>query len=169
MISWSLAGCTDVSGVVSVLREANADIMLLQSVDLGCARTQFDYLPILIAHALHANMFFVCEFTEIQSDERGPGNQGGGVVGHAILTRFDFNATRVHVHAHQPFDWTTQGASVGEPRIGRRVCAVADVASPIGAITCYSVQLETYCGMGCTSILVLTHRAHFPLQGKRTA
>ena len=147
MISWSLAGCTDVSAVVSVLREVNADIIFLQSVDLGCARSQFDYLPILIAHALHFNMFFVCEFAEIQGDERTAGNQGGGVVGNAILTRYDFNSTRAHVLAHQPFDWTANGASVGEPRVGRRVSAVADVASPVGAITCYSVQLESYCGL----------------------
>ncbi|CAG8588799.1 5418_t:CDS:2 [Paraglomus occultum] len=90
---------------------------------------------------------FVCEFIEIESEKRHDRDQGGGVHGNAIFSKYDLDF-RVLDHKHQPFDWDKDGDKLNEPRKGRRVTLVAEIKTSFGPpILCYCVHLEVFCGL----------------------
>jgi endonuclease/exonuclease/phosphatase family metal-dependent hydrolase len=85
------------------------------------------------------------------------------VHGNAILTRYYIEDARALVHRKQPLDWAEHGEvrpcphlstndqhvccqACGEPRKGQRVTLYAKIQTPLGAIDCYCVHLEIYCG-----------------------
>ena len=72
---------------------------------------------------------------------------GGGVHGNAIISRYGITHARAIVHSTVGYDWEQHGGPVfSQPRKGRRVAAVADVATPLGTVTVYSAHLENACG-----------------------
>ncbi|CAG8505082.1 3760_t:CDS:2 [Paraglomus brasilianum] len=90
---------------------------------------------------------FVCEFIEIESEKRHDRDQGGGVHGNAIFSKYDVDF-RVLDHKHQPFNWEKDCDKLNEPRKGRRVTLVAEIKTAFGPpILCYCVHLEVFCGL----------------------
>jgi hypothetical protein len=101
-----------------------------------------------MAQALQMRAGFVCEFMELESVVRSPRDQGGGVHGNAIFTRYDAEF-RVLEHKHQPVNWEREGMALREPRKGERYTLVAEInVYPNEApILCYCVHLEVFCGI----------------------
>ncbi|CAO3678277.1 unnamed protein product [Umbelopsis ramanniana] len=90
---------------------------------------------------------FVAEFFELESPIRQDRDQGGGVHGNAIFSKFDMEF-RVVDHKHHPFDWEKDGDALREPRIGRRYTLAAQVRHDgLPPILCYCVHLEVFCGI----------------------
>lgn len=55
----------------------------------GCCRSNGKDVGLELAERLGMNYAFVCEFEELRSPLRSQRDQGGGVHGNGILTRFD--------------------------------------------------------------------------------
>jgi len=97
-----------------------------------------------IASSLEMNYVFVCEFVEFHSKLRSSRDQGGGVHGNAILSKFDFLSCELIRHSHHPIDWEAgdHSKAKSEPRKGERLIlgAIIDVATT--PIVVYSCHLE---------------------------
>ncbi|KAI9286793.1 hypothetical protein BC943DRAFT_214300 [Umbelopsis sp. AD052] len=90
---------------------------------------------------------FVAEFFELESPIRQDRDQGGGVHGNAIFSKFDMEF-RVVDHKHHPFDWEKDGDALREPRVGRRYSLAAHVKHDgLPPMLCYCVHLEVFCGI----------------------
>jgi endonuclease/exonuclease/phosphatase family metal-dependent hydrolase len=93
------------------------------------------------------NGVFAAEFVEHHSNKRSKRDQGGGVHGQAILTRYDIRSAVCMTHRHQPFDWARHGHTLGEPRDGQRAALKATLDTPIGDLLVYNVHFELFCGL----------------------
>lgn len=122
-------------------------VIALQEVDIGCARSDWLDTGLAIAQALQMNYTFVTEFVELYSPMRPHSAQGGGVHGNAILSRYAHSDVHALCHAHQPFHWESRGHQKKEPRLGRRYTLLARVATHAGAVDVYSAHLEVFSGV----------------------
>ncbi|KAJ2781620.1 hypothetical protein H4R18_002764 [Coemansia javaensis] len=146
-VQWNIERGYQLDAVLAVLEELDADILCLQEIDIGNERSGgLDHARI-IAERLRLNCGVAIEFQELRSPCRSAQQQGGGVHGNAILSKFDM-ALRVVDHAHQPYDWPRDGALLGEPRLGRRCALAAEVAVPKRPpVLVYSAHLECFAGI----------------------
>lgn len=139
----------EVIGLLGSAEHVRADVFCLQELDIHCARSSYSNNAQEVARALKARCVFVCEFEEQWSrEQRTMRNQGGGVHGNAIVTRWAVE--RVEVLAlPAAFDWARDGARIGEPRRGGRYALAAFLRHPrSGArVLVYSVHLEVFCGI----------------------
>jgi len=147
LVQWNIERCYKMSSILSLLRAQDADVVALQEVDIGCARSEWGDHMRTIAQALGMNCHFVAEFRELYSPLRPPEAQGGGVHGNAILSRFEHRAVRVVAHAAS-YPWETHGHHKREPRLGGRYSLALDVGLPGGAppLRVYSVHMEVFAG-----------------------
>lgn len=147
-VQWNVERGYQLQGVVEELRQVDADVVCLQEIDIGCERSQWKDTGREIAQALEMNYCYVTEFEEIHSRTRSPEQQGGGVHGNAILTRYDIEEVYVIHHKFHPVDWEKDGENLhGEPRKGERVQIAARIKTPFTEFMAYSVHLEVFCGM----------------------
>eukprot|EP00042_Codosiga_hollandica_P033795 m.230270 g.230270 ORF g.230270 m.230270 type:complete len:379 (+) comp54268_c0_seq4:100-1236(+) len=147
VLTWNIERGYNLDRIIAALKAVDADVLLLQELDISCERTNFRDVFDEIARALQLNALFVCEFQEIHSPMREPRAQGGGVHGNAIMSKFDFITFSAFKHNVEPVQWNTQGEDYREPRRGTRVTAVATLATPFGPVDAYSVHLEVFCGI----------------------
>ena len=113
---------------------------------MNCDRTSSNDVGGQIATALGYNLIFGCEFEEIYSPLRKPEDQGGGVSGSCILSKYEFEITRALIHKNQPVEWSLPGPIPHEPKRGLRITPFVTVKTPFGLVGCYCVHLEEYCG-----------------------
>ncbi|KAH3744750.1 hypothetical protein Pelo_13872 [Pelomyxa schiedti] len=137
------------------LASLRCDVALLQEVDVGCGRTGFRDVASAVARRLAwPTCAFCCEFRELHP------TRGGGVHGNAVLSRLPLLRCGSFAFSSQPFDWTSRGAVLGQPRRGARSAVWADLRLPqrtnngtdtgTGAETTlrvYSVHLENFTGI----------------------
>lgn len=151
IVQWNIERGYKLHGIIGELQKLKADVIGLQEIDIQCERSGGVDVGIEIAKALKMNYAFVCEFVELRSIARVPRDQGGGVHGNAVLSRFDFASVEVVTHTHHPIDWESNlhPKSKAEPRKGQRltICATLDI--PMAPLVVYSVHLEVvYAFMG---------------------
>lgn len=147
-VQWNVERGYQLLGVVEELRKIDADVICLQEIDIGCERSQWKDTGREIAQALEMNYCYVTEFEEIHSKKRSPAQQGGGVHGNAILTRYDIEEVHVIHHKFHPVNWERDGEKLhAEPRRGERVQIAARIKAPFVEFMAYSVHLEVFCGM----------------------
>lgn len=147
VMTWNVHRGYDLRGIKNEIARVNPDILFLQEVDMGCDRTDGEDVAAAIASALKYNLVFACEFEEIYSPLRRPEDQGGGVSGSAILSRYELVDVRGLVHKVRPVEWDFPGPLPAEPRRGLRITPFARAITPLGPIACYGVHLEEYCGI----------------------
>jgi len=126
-----------------------------------------------IAKALEMNYIFISEFDEIHHPTRKPTDQGGGIHGNAILTKFDIGTVRTLSH-FAAYQWERDGhlgihylssysiihwlstnsnpgnlreSIVNEPRKGERFVLATEILTPLGPVYCYCLHLEVFCGI----------------------
>jgi endonuclease/exonuclease/phosphatase family metal-dependent hydrolase len=92
------------------------------------------------------NYIFVCEFVELHHKMRSDRDQGGGVHGNALLSKFDFGQARSIAH-FEAYNWERDGILVREPRKGRRYMLSVEVLTPLAKILVYNLHLEVFCGI----------------------
>ena len=95
------------------------------------------------------NYAFVCEFEELRSTARVQRDQGGGVHGNAILSKFPFVSVEAIEHRHHPVDWQSNQhpKTKAEPRKGERMSISATLDVPGAPVVVYSCHLEVFCGI----------------------
>lgn len=147
-VQWNIERGYKLNQIIECLKTHDADIVCLQELDIGCARSGNRDCALEIAKALGMRCAFFTEFEELFSEKRKPHVQGGGVHGNAILSRFDFDPRLVD-HTHHPIDWEKDGEGIGEPRRGKRGILAAEIQVPgmRKTVLCYSLHLEVFCGI----------------------
>ncbi|KAK3248710.1 hypothetical protein CYMTET_41833 [Cymbomonas tetramitiformis] len=149
MLQWNIERGYQYEKIVEELKSIDADIIALQEIDIGCARSGNRDVGDDLARALGMNYVFVTEFEELFSDLREPDAQGGGVHGNGFLTRYDMSDIFVINHKYQIIDWENPQHALAkkEPRHGGRYTLRANFHTPKGEVTCYTVHLEVFCGV----------------------
>ncbi|KAJ1876804.1 hypothetical protein LPJ66_012240, partial [Kickxella alabastrina] len=147
VVQWNIERGYQLDAIIATLRRLDADILCLQEIDICNERSGNTNHAEIIAEQLGLNAGIVVEFQELKSPCRSRSQQGGGLHGNAIYSRFDMKL-RVIDHAHQPFNWPRDGMLLGEPRVGRRCTLVAEVAVPRGPpVLAYSAHFECFTGI----------------------
>ncbi|ORX73665.1 hypothetical protein DL89DRAFT_263694 [Linderina pennispora] len=119
--------------VVNILEHLDADIVCLQEIDIGNKRSGGGNHAQIIAERLKLNGTMVVEFQELESPARDEGQQGGGIHGNAIYSKYDMKL--------RPYNWDRDGAVLGEPRR-------AEVLVPRRpSILAYSAHFECFSGI----------------------
>lgn len=156
VVQWNAERGLEYAGILAELRSLEADVLILQELDLCCDRTQCRDVAADLARELGMMLVYVVEFEELYSAERVADagqtrriGQGGGVHGNAILTRFHIAESWSFPHSHEAFDWARRGCDFGEPRKGGRVvlgCRLHTGRRDLPEILVYSVHLENNAG-----------------------
>ncbi|GJJ74047.1 hypothetical protein EMPS_06405 [Entomortierella parvispora] len=147
-LQWNIERNYKPDEILTTLTELNADILCIQEIDIGCRRSGHDrdhFLEICASQGLYGG--FVPEFWELEDPARKDRDQGGGVHGNAILSRWPINGFRVLDHVHHAYEWERDGHKLNEPRLGRRFTIVADIQTPSGPLLCYCAHLEVFTGI----------------------
>ncbi|KAF9419985.1 hypothetical protein BGZ76_004176 [Entomortierella beljakovae] len=147
-LQWNIERNYKSNEILDTLTELDADILCIQEIDIGCRRSGYDrdhFLEICKSQGLYGG--FVPEFCELEHPKRKDRDQGGGVHGNAIFSKWPINGFRVLDHVHHAYEWERDGLKLNEPRLGRRFTIVADVQTPFGPLLCYSAHLEVFTGI----------------------
>lgn len=133
VLSWNIAYGRDLDRVLGVLRGIDADVLLLQEVDVGCRRSGFVNAAEWLARALGLHWVFAGEFQEI-----GQGRGGSpALTGQAILSRFPLDASGVIPFSRQArFRWRLNPV---QPRRGARMALWAQTA----VVRAYNLHVES--------------------------
>jgi len=139
VISWNIERGLELEGIVRALRHVDADVLLLQEVDVGCNRTHKIDVAAHLASALEGiiSYAYVKEF-----DEHAQGL--GAHHGNAILSKVPLTQAWAVRDVVRPFHWERLGATIGEPRSGARVALGALLGSEL-PIEVWSLHLENFC------------------------
>ncbi|KAF8924129.1 hypothetical protein EDD21DRAFT_390854 [Dissophora ornata] len=148
LLQWNIERNYKSAEILATLTELDADILCIQEIDIGCHRSGHErdhFLEICRSQGLYGG--FVPEFWELEHPGRKDRDQGGGVHGNAILSRWPVNGFRVLDHVHHAYEWEKDGLKLNEPRLGRRFTIVADIQTPSGPLLCYCAHLEVFTGI----------------------
>ncbi|KAF9282408.1 hypothetical protein BGZ68_005993 [Mortierella alpina] len=147
-LQWNIERNYKAAEILATLTEIDADILCIQEIDIGCRRSGHErdhFLEICRSQGLYGG--FVPEFWELEHPGRKDRDQGGGVHGNAILSKWPVNGFRVLDHVHHAYEWERDGMKLNEPRLGRRFTIVADIQTPSGPLLCYCAHLEVFTGI----------------------
>ena len=133
LVSWNIAYGRNCERHAEVLASFDADVCLLQEVDVGCRRSGFRNVAQWLAERLRMNWLFGGEFQEI-----GQGRaDAAALTGQAILSRHPITSPRVIRFAHQArLRWR---ANPVQPRRGARMALCAHTAG----LRLYNAHIES--------------------------
>lgn len=152
----------------------NTDIFMLNEVDIGMPRTEYQNIADKFAQMINGDFAFITEFLEVDpSIIEKPDLQHDlykGLHGNAIISRFPIKSTRI-IRLPQCYDWFSREREninlvenirrqssklaldekiLTEIRRGSRVALVAEIELPNSEIiTAVSVHLENRCQPQC--------------------
>jgi len=133
VITWNIERGQAYSSILGVLRELDADILLLQEVDRFCRRSGFRDVARDLANALAMNWVSGGEFQEI-GEARGA---EPAVTGQAILSRFPIDGAEVlRFTSQDKWRWSINPV---QPRRGGRIALKAKS----GGILLYNAHIES--------------------------
>ena len=150
IIQWNIERGYKIDLILSDLSKQNADILLLQEIDISCERSNYINCLTMLAEKLKMSYAYVSEFCELHDKIRKPKDQGGGVHGNAIFAKFPIikENTIAIKHKYQPVIWDKEGYSRKEPRKGDRYfISTFFKLNENTFIDVYSVHLEVFCSI----------------------
>jgi endonuclease/exonuclease/phosphatase family metal-dependent hydrolase len=143
VVDWNIDRGLQLASIIDFLREANADILILQEVDINARRTKRLNIAQEIARKLRLNYVFAREFVELtQGSKASPAYHG-----QATLSRWKLSHPRV-IHFHQQSDfwkarWFKPNLEPFQQRLGGRIALASEVEGPGAPIVCYNLHLES--------------------------
>jgi endonuclease/exonuclease/phosphatase family metal-dependent hydrolase len=150
IIQWNIERGYKMDLIIKDLLKQNADILLLQEIDINCQRSNNINCLTILAEKLKMSYAYVSEFCELYDKVRKDKDQGGGVHGNAIFAKFPISKenTIVIKHKYQPVIWDKEGYSRKEPRKGDRyfISTMFKFNENI-FVDVYSIHLEVFCGI----------------------
>ncbi|KAI8138339.1 Endonuclease/exonuclease/phosphatase [Fennellomyces sp. T-0311] len=147
ILQWNIERNYESQAIIATLKQLDAHVIVLQEIDIGCKRSQSRNHMLELCKSLGVKGGFVCEFEELESPIRRERDQGGGIHGNAILSKYDIDF-RVIEHQYHGFDWDRHGDRLREPRKGRRYSLAATVRAPdLPPVLCYCLHLEVFTGI----------------------
>src|SRR5262249_7393455 len=143
VVDWNIERGLQLSAIIEFLKKCNADLILLQEVDLNAKRTHHLDIAREIAQALKLNFVFGREFEELtQGSHKSPAYQGQATLSswpikNARLIRFQRQTTFWQPH------WYLPRIEPFQERLGGRIALVADVEISGQILTTYNLHLES--------------------------
>ena len=140
IVSLNMEMGKQINKIISLLKSLNADIILLQEVDISTPRCNYVDIVGEIATELNMNSMFTCEV--IFNSEKGLLHEATGYEGNAILSKYDFIDTKgiiVPCARYQKYKH--------KRKTHTEAMAVIDVPV-LGKIACVSIHLDPHwCGV----------------------
>src|SRR6201986_5417088 len=143
VVDWNINRGLQLPSIIEFLSDANADILILQEVDINARRTHRLNIAQEIARKLRLNYVFGREFVELtQGSKASPAHHG-----QATLSRWKISSSRViHFQRQSNFwkpRWYLPQTEPFQERLGGRIALVSE-AEVMGTIfMVYNVHLES--------------------------
>jgi endonuclease/exonuclease/phosphatase family metal-dependent hydrolase len=143
VVNWNIDRGQQLERVIDFLAGANADILILQEVDLNARRTHHLNIAEEIARSLQMNYVFGREFQElVQGSKIDPAYQG-----QAICSKWPISAPRLIRFSRQSNFWKPHWfVPLMQPfqeRLGGRIALITDVNVAGSKVTIYNLHLES--------------------------
>ena len=143
VVDWNIDRGLQLRSIVDFLADANADIVILQEVDINARRTQRLNIAQEIARKLRLNYVFGREFVELtQGSDSSPAYHG-----QATLSRWKISTSRILRFQQQSNFWKPRWyLPTLEPfqeRLGGRIALVSEVNLHGVSIVSYNLHLES--------------------------
>ena len=143
VVDWNIDRGLQLRSIIDFLGDANADILILQEVDINARRTQRLNIAQEIARKLRLNYVFGREFVELtQGSDTNPAWHGQATlsrwkISNARILRFreqsDFWKPRWYLPKLEPF----------QERLGGRIALVSEINISGVSIVTYNLHLES--------------------------
>jgi len=143
IVDWNIDRGQQLPEVIDFLADANADILILQEVDLNARRTHRLNIAEEVARKLQMNYVFGREFQElVQGSEASPAYHG-----QATLSRWPISNPRLirfsrQSHFWQP-RWFLPRIEPFQERLGGRIALVAEINVAGSKFVTYNLHLES--------------------------
>jgi endonuclease/exonuclease/phosphatase family metal-dependent hydrolase len=138
IMSWNIFRGTELDDIEKVLRRLNADVLILQEVDMFCRRTGNRNVAHELGRSLRMNWVAAGEFQEIGEASNGI----PALTGQAVLSRYPIVESSVIVFRHQ--DWFRWRFNPVQPRRGGRIALKVRTAG----LRVYNTHIESGGGDG---------------------
>lgn len=143
IVDWNIDRGMQLRGVIDFLADTNADVLILQEVDLNARRTRRLNIAEEIARKLQMNYVFGREFQElVQGSKTSPAYHG-----QATIARWPISNPRLirfsrQSHFWQP-RWYLPKIDPFQERLGGRIALVADINIAGKKLVTYNLHLES--------------------------
>jgi endonuclease/exonuclease/phosphatase family metal-dependent hydrolase len=144
VVDWNIDRGLQLRSIIDFLGDANADIFILQEVDVNARRTNHVNVAQEIARKLRLNYVFGREFLELtQGSKNSPAYHG-----QATLSRWKISGSRIISFQQQSNFWKPRWfvpkLEPFQERLGGRIALVSEINIPGGAsIVSYNLHLES--------------------------
>ncbi len=143
VVNWNIERGLQFPGILDFLRAAEADLILLQEVDLNARRTQHRDVARELAGSLHLNYVFGKEFLELGAGSgRSPAHHG-----QATLSPWPLSNGRIIRFEHQSNfwkpHWYVPQTEFSQRRLGGRIALVAEALIQGRRLVTYNLHLES--------------------------
>lgn len=143
VVTWNIERGRQFSGILRFLRDAEADLIFLQEVDLNARRTQYRDVANDLARTLRLNYVFAEKFHELAQGCNGlPAYQGM-----ATLSPWPLSDARILRFQHQSEFWKPRwyipNLQVFQRRLGGRIALICDVFINDRRLVTYNLHLES--------------------------
>jgi len=143
VVDWNIDRGLQLPAIVDFLGNLNADILILQEVDVNARRTHRVNIAREIAQKLHLNYVFGREFVELtQGSEASPAWHG-----QATLSRWQISNPRViHFQRQSNFwkpRWFLPQREPFQERLGGRIALAAEIEITGFSVVSYNLHLES--------------------------
>ena len=143
VLDWNIDRGLKLSEIIDFLGESEADIFLLQEVDINADRTHRLNIAQEIARKLHLNYVFGREFVELsQGSKTSPAYHG-----QATLSRWKMSKSRI-IHFQRQSDfwkprWFKPNLQTFQERLGGRIALVSEIDIQGLRVVTYNLHLES--------------------------
>jgi endonuclease/exonuclease/phosphatase family metal-dependent hydrolase len=143
IVDWNIDRGLQLRSVINFLGDANADIFVLQEVDVNARRTDRLNIAQEIARKLRLNYVFGREFLELTQGS----NSNPAYHGQATLSPWKISKPRI-VHFQQQSDfwkprWYKPKLQTFQQRLGGRIALVSEISIQGVSIVSYNLHLES--------------------------
>ena len=143
VVTWNIERGLQHAGILDFLRAAEADLILLQEVDLNARRTQFRDIASELARSLGVNYVFAKEFLELSE------GSGGSPAHHGMATLSPWplsNARIIRFRRQSSFwkpRWYVPMIAPLQRRLGGRLALAIEAQIYGRTLTAYNMHLES--------------------------
>lgn len=143
IVDWNIDRGLQLPAIIDFLGDTNADLFILQEVDVNARRTHHLNVAQEIARKLQLNYVFGREFVELtQGSKSNPAFHG-----QATLSPWKISKPRI-IHFRQQSDfwkprWFKPTLPAFQERLGGRMALAAEIKIRCDSITCYNLHLES--------------------------
>jgi len=143
VVDWNIDRGLKLSEIISVLGDCNADVVLLQEVDINAYRTHKLNIAQEIARKLRLNYVFGREFVELSQGSRS----SPAYHGQATLSRWKISNSRIIRFQRQSDFWKPRwfkpNLQAFQERLGGRISLMSEIDLQGVPIVTYNLHLES--------------------------